>query len=155
MNLDNAGQRPWTAPLMMGRAPAFGVGLVGLGLLLKHSRGDETEADEYGARYASGVGYDPRGLVTFFQRLQATEGQGNAAMVFLSDHPATPDRVSHVSSYISAHNLGGSDLGADRFAPIKAMVARGVASAPAAPGAPASASKPAPPPPRPPPRPPK
>jgi predicted Zn-dependent protease len=108
-------------------------GIATQGLLLKHSRSDETEADEYGARYASAVGYDPHGLVTFFQRLQATEGQGNAAMVFLSDHPATPDRVSHVSSYISAHNLVGTDLGADRFAPIKAMVARGVASAPASP----------------------
>jgi predicted Zn-dependent protease len=137
-------------------------GIATKGLLLKHSRSDETEADEYGARYASAAGYDPHGLVTFFQRLQAKEGQVPGALVFLSDHPATPDRVSHVSAYITQQSLGGSDLGAERFAPIKAMVARGVASAPASavapppppPGSPgAAAAKPAPPPPPPPPPP--
>jgi beta-barrel assembly-enhancing protease len=133
-------------------------GIASKGLLLKHSRVDETEADEYGARYASGAGYDPHGLVTFFQRLQQQEGQVPGAMVFLSDHPATPDRVSHVSAYINEHGLTGSDLGADRFAPIKAMIVRGVASAPAGGGnspPPPGPSKPAPPPPPPPPPPPK
>jgi hypothetical protein len=64
-------------------------------------------------------------------------------LVFLSDHPATPDRVSHVSAYITQQSLAGSDLGSERFAPVKAMVARGVASAPA------SAVRPPPPPPGP------
>jgi predicted Zn-dependent protease len=130
-------------------------GIATQGLLLKHSRSDESEADEYGARYSSAAGYDPHGLVTFFQRLQQQEGQSPAAMVFLSDHPATPDRVTHVSAYITEHALTGSDLGADRFAPIKAMVARGVASAPASAAAAPAAARPAPPPPPPPPPPPK
>ena len=135
-------------------------GIASKGLLLKHSRADETEADEYGARYASAAGYDP-GLVTFFQRLQVKEGSSPQALVFLSDHPATPDRVSHVTEYIAAHSLVGSDVGADRFAPIKAAVTRGVSSAPASqvgaapppppgPGGSRSATPPPPPPPPPP-----
>jgi len=137
-------------------------GIATKGLLLKHSRTDETEADEYGARYSSAAGYDPHGLVTFFQRLQQKEGQVPGVLVFLSDHPATPDRVSHVSGYITQQSLTGSDLASERFAPIKAMVARGVSSAPASalaapppppPGGPAAA-KPLPPPPPPPPPPP-
>ena len=31
-----------------------------------HSREDETEADEYGARYAAAAGYDSQALVRFF-----------------------------------------------------------------------------------------
>ena len=158
--------------LVLGQNPGLvaqlASGIASKGLLLKHSRVDETEADEYGARYSSAAGYDPRGLVTFFQRLQAREGSSPEALVFLSDHPATPDRVSHVTEYIAAHGLAGSDVGADRFAPVKAAVARGVSSAPASlvvapppppPGPPGTGpSRPAamtPPPPPPPPPPPK
>ena len=154
--------------MVLGQNPSLleniASGIATKGLLLTHSRADETEADEYGARYANAAGYDPHGLVTFFQRLQQKEGQVPGALVFLSDHPATPDRVSHVSAYIAQHALAGSDLGAERFSPVKAMVARGVASAPASavapppppppPGAPgAAAARPSPPPPPPPPPP--
>jgi predicted Zn-dependent protease len=94
------------------------------GALLAHSRSDENEADEYGARYSSMAGYDPRGLVTFFQKLQAKEGKSSVAMTWLSDHPATPDRVTHITQFIVEHQLSGSDLGAERLAPIKQRLAR-------------------------------
>src|SRR5207248_273973 len=45
------------------------------GSMLKFSRDDEAEADDVGARYASQAGYDPHGLITFFQRLAAQEGK--------------------------------------------------------------------------------
>ncbi|HET9596323.1 MAG TPA: M48 family metalloprotease [Anaeromyxobacteraceae bacterium] len=82
------------------------------GFMLANSRGDETEADEYGARYAAAAGFDPRGLVTFFEKLKAQEGKGSQALAFLSDHPATGDRIQHVESYIKEHHLtasGGRD----------------------------------------------
>ena len=62
---------------------------------------------EYGAKYASGAGYDPRGLITFFQKLQKQEGKTPQIMKFLSDHPATPDRISHLDKYIADHHLSG------------------------------------------------
>jgi predicted Zn-dependent protease len=95
------------------------------GTLLAHSRSAENEADEYGARYASAAGYDPRGLVTFFQKLLGSEGRSSKFAAFLSDHPATPDRIQHVTTYIAQNGLAGSDIGADRLAPVKQrLVAR-------------------------------
>ena len=99
------------AGLALGKDPglagqlAAGVGTKGF--MLANSRGDETEADEYGARYASAAGYDPRGLVTFFEKLKQQEGKSPQTLAFLSDHPATGDRIEHVEKFISDNKLGG------------------------------------------------
>jgi beta-barrel assembly-enhancing protease len=98
--------------LALGKNPGMlsqvvaGVG--GQGLMLANSRGDETEADEYGAKYTSAAGYDPNGLITFFQKLQKMEGKSPGFAKFLSDHPATPDRISHLQKYIAEKHLTGS-----------------------------------------------
>ncbi|MEO6950764.1 MAG: M48 family metallopeptidase [Polyangia bacterium] len=97
-------------------------GVVSKGTMLVHSRADETEADEYGARYASLAGYDPRGLTTFFTKLEAQQGSTPKLLSFLSDHPATPDRVAHVNAYIAQHHLGGTELGQSRFLSIRQRI---------------------------------
>ena len=48
-------------------------GIATKGLLLHHSRSDETKADEYGARYAAAAGYDPHALMTLFASLKRSE----------------------------------------------------------------------------------
>lgn len=84
--------------------------LVGGGTMLAHGRSEETEADEYGARYSSGAGYDPRGLITFFQKLQQQQGgDGPGFMKWLSTHPTNKDRISHLQKIISQNNLRGSN----------------------------------------------
>jgi predicted Zn-dependent protease len=128
--------------------------IVGNGLMLKHSRNDETEADEYGARYASGAGYDPHALIAFFHTLQQKEGSMPGVMVFLSDHPATSDRIAHLEQYIDANHLGGSNRGGGAFQPIKQRILAQAARAPtsrtgAPPPPPASGATAAPPPPPP------
>jgi predicted Zn-dependent protease len=70
----------------------------------------EREADHDGARYASGAGYDPHGLSTFFQKLEAS-GAGGALPTFLSSHPANSDRIADVNAQISAEQLKGTELG--------------------------------------------
>jgi predicted Zn-dependent protease len=90
--------------------------IAGQGLLLSHSRADETEADEYGARYAAAAGYDPRAFATFFTKLQQAEGRSPAVMTYLSDHPATGDRIVHINQYIQANALTGANLGAGPYA---------------------------------------
>jgi predicted Zn-dependent protease len=101
------------AALALGKNPGLAsqvaAGVTGKGLMLANSRGDETEADEYGARYASAAGYDPRGLITFFQKLQKQEGKSPQIMKFLSDHPATPDRIAYLEKYIADHHLSGTE----------------------------------------------
>jgi predicted Zn-dependent protease len=114
------------------------------GLMLAHSRADETEADEFGVRYASAAGYDPHALAEFFRILQSKQGAMPGVMVYLSDHPATGDRIAHIEQMIATKHLGGSDRGESRYAAIKARV---LAHQPQAGGAPP------PPPPGPPPAP--
>jgi len=94
------------------------------GFMLANSRSDETEADEYGARYAAAAGYDPHGLVTFFDKLRAQEGNTPRVLAILSDHPATPDRIAHVNSYIATNRLSGTVTNVAAFTPIKQRVAR-------------------------------
>lgn len=88
-----------------GVASQLAAGVAGKGAMLANSRGDETEADEYGARYANEAGFDPHALITFFQKLQKEEASAPGVMKFLSDHPATPDRITHLEQYIAEHHL--------------------------------------------------
>jgi predicted Zn-dependent protease len=98
--------------------------IAGQGLLLSHSRADETEADEYGARYASMAGYDPRAFAAFFTRLQQSEGRSPAVLTYLSDHPATGDRIVHIDQFIAAQQLRGTNLGAEPYARMRRRLAQ-------------------------------
>jgi beta-barrel assembly-enhancing protease len=89
------------------------------GAQLAHGRSEETEADEYGARYTASTGYDPRGLITFFDKLRQQEGTTPGVLKWLSTHPTSADRITHLQQFISQNRLSGSNLGADRIAPIK------------------------------------
>ncbi|SRR6266700_357950 len=62
--------------------------------LLKFSRGFESEADYFGLQYMYKAGYDPNGLVSLFEKIQAREKKrpGTLAKAFAS-HPQTPDRI--------------------------------------------------------------
>jgi beta-barrel assembly-enhancing protease len=134
-------------PGLLGQVVAS---IVGNGAMLKHSRDDETEADELGARYASAAGYDPTSLIAFFRTLQAKEGNMPGVMVFLSDHPATGARIAHLQEYVAANHLGGSNRGQAAFGPIKARILAQASRAPAI-----SGGAPPPPPPGAPPSPPR
>lgn len=121
-----------------GLLTQLGANIGAQGLMLAHSRADETEADEYGARYASAAGYDPNALITFFQKLQAQEGHTPKLLAYLSDHPATGDRIAHLQSYIAKNGLNGNALNAGPYAQMKARLAArpSQAGAPPSPGAP-------------------
>jgi len=113
--------------LALGKNPSLlqqlAGGIAAKGTMLANSRADETEADEYGARYSSRAGYDPHGLVTFFEKLLAKQGSESKVLSWLSDHPATSDRIAHMKAFIAENHLTGSDLGAERLAPIKQRLA--------------------------------
>lgn len=61
----------------------------------KFSRGFEAQADYLGVQYAYKSGYDPNGMIDFFEKLSALEKKrpGFVTKVY-QDHPATPDRIS-------------------------------------------------------------
>ncbi|EPX65027.1 peptidase, M48 family [Cystobacter fuscus DSM 2262] len=102
-----------------GTVSKIAAGLAGNGAALAFSRGNETEADELGARYISAVNYDPHGLATFFQKLAAQEGKTPAVLKWLSTHPASADRVTHINKYIQQNRLTGAELGGNQLAAIK------------------------------------
>jgi predicted Zn-dependent protease len=144
-----------------GLLAKLGSSIASNGLLLAHSRADETEADEYGARYLSAAGYDPNGIVDFFKTLQSKEGQMPGIMVFLSDHPATGDRITHLQQFIAQNRLTGHNLNEPAYRGIKQRVLAHVPPSGSAPPPPPGAPPPpgrtapsggAPPPPPPPPR---
>lgn len=58
----------------------------------------EREADEFAVEALPRAGYDPEGLVTFFQTLEREGGASPPA--FLSSHPATADRVAETQRLV-------------------------------------------------------
>ncbi|HZZ83066.1 MAG TPA: M48 family metallopeptidase [Anaeromyxobacteraceae bacterium] len=133
--------------LALGQNPSLASQLVtgagGKGLMLANSRGDESEADEYGARYSSAAGFDPHGIVHFFEKLKATEGNQPRSLAFLSDHPATPDRIARVNAYIEQHHLGGTERDPEKHAAVKSHLEQryGSAATSAPAGSPAAAGR--------------
>ncbi len=65
------------------------------------SRADEAEADEVGTQIAHDAGYNPYGLVVFFERILALEqASGTPTIQFLSSHPATTERIKDTTALI-------------------------------------------------------
>ena len=99
------------AALALGRNPSLleqlAAGIGAQGLMLAHSRSDEKEADIYAVRYSSRAGYDPNGIVTFFEKLKQKEGKVPGALVWLQTHPATSDRITNVREYMAKNNIAG------------------------------------------------
>ncbi len=69
---------------------------------MKFSRGFEAQADYLGTQYLYASGYDPQGLVDFFEKIEATEKKkpGALAKAFAS-HPQTPDRLEKTQEEIA------------------------------------------------------
>jgi predicted Zn-dependent protease len=93
------------------------------GLLLEHSREEETESDEYGARYAAAVGYDPHAILRYYSKHLRYEGSSSVLEKFLSDHPETADRFTHMTAYIAEHGLTGEYTNREDYVRMKKYLA--------------------------------
>jgi predicted Zn-dependent protease len=76
----------------------IGGGLAATAYINSFGREAEMEADAFAVGVMARAGYDPSGLVSFFQVLQAEGGSGVPS--FLSSHPATEDRIAATSALI-------------------------------------------------------
>jgi predicted Zn-dependent protease len=67
----------------------------------KFSRGAEKEADRLAAQYLWKTGYDPQGLITFFEKLRASEKKypGTLKKVYRT-HPMNSDRIEDVQKLL-------------------------------------------------------
>jgi predicted Zn-dependent protease len=88
---------------------------------MKFSRDDEREADKLGAQNVYDAGYDPRGMVTFFEKLeQLRKTEPNKLETFFSTHPSSAERVSNVSQEIQSFpRKQGLKVNDPRFADLK------------------------------------
>lgn len=58
-----------------------------------HSRDQERDADEGGRTMLMAAGVDPTGMATFFERLEALQGELPGAAILLSTHPNPGERA--------------------------------------------------------------
>jgi len=72
---------------------------------LKYSRDDEREADWLGLTELHKAGYDPWGMVTFFEKLESKSKGGNLP-AFLSTHPLPRERKANMRQQIAGLNIG-------------------------------------------------
>jgi predicted Zn-dependent protease len=84
----------------------------GTAVFAKFSRGDEVQADEGGFNNVIRAGINPRGMLTFFEKLLAEEqqsGGGGNASAWFADHPGTQDRIVDIQRMLSdnARRLNG------------------------------------------------
>jgi Zn-dependent protease with chaperone function len=93
----------------IGGAAISSAGQLGAGsVLLKYSRGAETQADVMGTQVLYDSGYDPRAMAAFFEKLNNSK----APPEFFSDHPNPENRVDRVSEEI--RKLGGAPPNAQK-----------------------------------------
>lgn len=103
----------------------MGTGIGGSSLLMKFSRGYERDADLNGARMLAAIGYDPIGLPSFFEKLQAKAGskdEPKGLALWMSSHPATGSRVQYVSEDIKFYPKREYTASTGNFAKVKQLV---------------------------------
>jgi len=70
-------------------------------LALKYSREDEEEADNYGFKYMTREGFDPKYMISLFDKLRRWGSFGSEGIpAYMLTHPLTGDRMSHVEGLL-------------------------------------------------------
>ncbi len=82
-----------------GQAAQIGAGFLTTSILLKNSRGAESQSDDIGTYMLYDAGYDPRAMAEFFDIIGKKYPQRTAQ--FFSDHPNPENRVKRVNKLIS------------------------------------------------------
>jgi beta-barrel assembly-enhancing protease len=82
-----------------GQIAAVGGGFLANSVLLKYSREAESEADLIGTQVLYDLGYDPKAMAEFFDKL-AKDHKGTKTEEFFSNHPIPENRVTKVSAEI-------------------------------------------------------
>jgi predicted Zn-dependent protease len=82
-------------------ATRVGAGVATQMMFLKFSRDDEREADRVGAEIVRRAGWDPQGMVEFFELLDAQQKRSPSSVAtFLSTHPNPRSRAAELRGVI-------------------------------------------------------
>ncbi|MBI4767251.1 MAG: M48 family metalloprotease [Deltaproteobacteria bacterium] len=70
-------------------------------LMLKYSRENEDDADNYGFKYMSGVGFDPKTMIDLLDKLRRWGSFGSEGVpAYMQTHPLSGDRMSHIEDLL-------------------------------------------------------
>lgn len=119
---------------MLSQLGQIGVGLGLNGVMMKYSRGAETQSDQLGALLMHRAGYNPLEMANFFEKLEAIAGNRSGAASWFSSHPNPGNRVEIVQKEILTFDRREYDRDTGQFARFKAIA--GKVPPPAAPGTP-------------------
>lgn len=84
---------------LAGQLGQMGIQMGSQGLMMKYSRSDESQADAVGATILYKAGYNPQGMVDFFQTM-GSQG-GSAPPEFFSSHPNPANRQQAIQKQIA------------------------------------------------------
>ena len=79
-------------------------------------RGDEEDADQEGIRLANKVGYNPAGLATFLEKLNARNKGVATRNALFASHPETEGRISKLGQQIKSQKLAATAMAESRYA---------------------------------------
>lgn len=98
--------------LSSGRATIDTIAEIAVNLALSgNSREDERAADAQALRFMSRAGFDPEGLVRFFERLQTQTSDPQGLNRYFASHPATKERVARAREQIRKEGLAPAGHG--------------------------------------------
>ena len=83
-----------------GQIAYMGANLLNKGVSLKFGRDAEREADQVGANIVSSSGWNPQGMITFFNKL-AQKDRGGKSAAFFSSHPSPAEREANISALLA------------------------------------------------------
>ncbi len=99
------------AELVLGEDNAAWGQVAGLGaglFMMKNSRDHEFQADQFGVKHAVMAGYDPDGMIRFFEKLVEMHGSGPGGVAgWLSTHPDTNERIDRARLEIETYDMNG------------------------------------------------
>lgn len=95
-----------------GQIKQIAAGALAQGYLLKYGREQESESDTVGFSYVVRSGYDPHGMVTFFQKLAADSA---SIPTFLSSHPDPAERANELQQLIAKTRNVPTETGKAQF----------------------------------------
>ncbi len=99
-----------TAGLLLGlggastaaQAVTMGSLAMGKSIALKYSRGNETQADEFGLRYLVKAGYSGKWLIRMLEKIQEKQWYGSEEIpTYLTTHPAPDDRIGRIKAWMA------------------------------------------------------
>lgn len=74
---------------------------------LRYSRADESEADLWGLKLMSEIGYTPRAMIEVMQILKAADG-GRGSLEMFQSHPNPDLRIQQIDAYLLKHPVSSN-----------------------------------------------